>query len=635
MQYTADEDKSVKWQVSSDEYDDLLIFVNDEFRLGASEEESGFFNIKKGDDVKIVFLKDSVDGEEVYDDLASIEFVDTITPTYVDRKEPTCTEDGYVDHYVDGDGNKYFESGDNFYIAVSDKNITLKATDHDWGDVNVVFSDDFSQATATRICKNDETHIETETVDTSYDITTYPTCTEKGVKTYTAEFKNPAFGTQTAIVNIAPTGHTYNARPTWTWNGHESAVATFTCIEDDNALPLTAIVTSETTEPKVGVKGKTVYTATVGFQGKKYTNTVVEWIPAITVTKIEAVEPTHFESGTKEFYAGSDDNFYILEDGEYVQMKTYSDFAKLYIAPIPHTFGEPVWKWDEDNNAKAEFTCTEDDYVETFTADVTSETIDPTYTTEGKIVYTATVVVYDKTYTDTKEVAIDKIALTHVEAVEPTTAKEGNSEYWFDEAAGKYFADAEGKDEITLEDTVIAKLPAQVKPTYQAGDGCVKLTWDAVEGAEKYAVCGYVSGNWKLIEEGAGTSYVLNGLTSGNEYKVAVIAKVNGAWERDFSNAITVSPKIEDIEFPELTVGVQNNKFVLNWTEVKGAEKYGIAVYISGKWKVQAYTDANVTTFTSPKLKTGSSYKILVCAKVNGKWDLRDINKRFVTSTIV
>ena len=48
--------------------------------------------------------------------------------------------------------------------------------------------------------------------------------------------------------------------------------------------------------------------------------------------------------------------------------------------------------------------------------------------------------------------------LTHFEANEPTKEKPGNIEYYKCETCGKYYSDAEGKNEITLEDTVIPAL---------------------------------------------------------------------------------------------------------------------------------------------------------------------------------
>jgi hypothetical protein len=100
----------------------------------------------------------------------------------------------------------------------------------------------------------------------------------------------------------------------------------------------------------------------------------------------------------------------------------------------------------------------------------------------------------------------------------------------------------------------------------------------------------------------------------------------------------------EKTEYPELTEAqfakvarikhTDYFQFRLKWTAVEGAEKYGIAVKLAGKWKVDAYTDAKTTTFTSPKLKAGSNYDVAICAKVNGKWETTDFTSRAFTVAV-
>ena len=53
--------------------------------------------------------------------------------------------------------------------------------------------------------------------------------------------------------------------------------------------------------------------------------------------------------------------------------------------------------------------------------------------------------------------------LVKVEAKDPTVSAEGNIEYWHCEDCGKYFLDAQGTDEITLEETVLPKLPSIIQ----------------------------------------------------------------------------------------------------------------------------------------------------------------------------
>lgn len=57
--------------------------------------------------------------------------------------------------------------------------------------------------------------------------------------------------------------------------------------------------------------------------------------------------------------------------------------------------------------------------------------------------------------------------LKHIDAKAATAAEEGNIEYWYCEGCGKYFSDKDGTKEIAKADTVTAKLP----PKITAGDG--------------------------------------------------------------------------------------------------------------------------------------------------------------------
>jgi len=161
------------------------------------------------------------------------------------------------------------------------------------------------------------------------------------------------------------------------------------------------------------------------------------------------------------------------------------------------------------------------------------------------------------------------------------------------------------------------------------------LTWNKVDGADKYAVCSYINGKWTSIAQGSDTSYTLKGLTEGEKYKIVVFARINGIWCEDTSNAIDIIPAEKPVtnKYPDVTVEVQGKQFKLNWTPVDGAEMYGIAVYSAGKWKVMDYIQGNTTTYTSKKILAGT-YKTVLVAKVNGEWDLSKINSRAFEITI-
>lgn len=138
-----------------------------------------------------------------------------------------------------------------------------------------------------------------------------------------------------------------------------------------------------------------------------------------------------------------------------------------------HSYGEPVWNWSEDGKTcTVTFTCKKDEtHKETPKVKITSAVKTPATCTEaGVTTYTATVEFNGKTHTDTKDVAdIPAIGhkLTKTEAKAPTNTDTGNIEYWYCEVCNKYFSDEKAEHEITLEDTIIAKLPKFVSGANQ------------------------------------------------------------------------------------------------------------------------------------------------------------------------
>ena len=164
-----------------------------------------------------------------------------------------------------------------------------------------------------------------------------------------------------------------------------------------------------------------------------------------------------------------------------------------------------------------------------------------------------------------------------------------------------------------------ADMDIQPEITYEMGDGCVKLKWEAVEGADKYAVVGYADGKWKTIAQGTGTSYVLKGLKYNTNYRVAVFPRINGVWNRNSTNNILVrtyytTPKIRDLGYNK-----EHDRFSVTWRPVDNAEKYAVCMYKDGKWIAKAYVDGSKNTFTSPKCDAGE-YTMAICVKTGGKW---------------
>ena len=109
--------------------------------------------------------------------------------------KPTCTEDGKkADTYCADCGAKLADGE------------TIPALGHAWGEPVFTWNG-YESATATRICAKDLTHVETKDAVVTAEVTTAPTMTEDGVRTYTAavEFDGVTY-TDTKTETIPATG---------------------------------------------------------------------------------------------------------------------------------------------------------------------------------------------------------------------------------------------------------------------------------------------------------------------------------------------------------------------------------------------------------------------------------------------
>ena len=187
--------------------------------------------------------------------------------------EATCKADGVRTYTakVTFEGKEYTDT----------KTETIAATGHAYGAPVWKWNDDFT-ASATFTCGNDTSHVETVNATVTNEVTTEATCEGDGVRTYTAKvaFKGKEY-TDTKTEVIPATGHAYGT-PVWKWNDDFTASATFTCGNDASHVEtVNAAVTNEvTTAATCEVDGVRTYTAKVTFEGKEYTDTKTEVIPA-------------------------------------------------------------------------------------------------------------------------------------------------------------------------------------------------------------------------------------------------------------------------------------------------------------------------------------------------------------------
>ena len=271
--------------------------------------------------------------------------------TAVEKVPATCETAGVEAYWKCSVCGKLFSDAEGKTETTLEK-LAIPATGHAYGAPVWKWNDDFT-ASATFTCGNDTSHVENVTAEVTSAVTTPAACETTGVRTYTAKvtFDGKDY-TDTKTEVIPATGHAYGA-PVWKWNDDFTASATFTCGNDTSHVEnVTAEVTSAVTTPAAcETTGVRTYTAKVTFDGKDYTDTKTEVIPA-----------------------------------------------------TGHAYGAPVWKWNDDFTASATFTCGNDtSHVENVTAEVTSAVTTPAACeTTGVRTYTAKVTFEDKEYTSSK-----------------------------------------------------------------------------------------------------------------------------------------------------------------------------------------------------------------------------------------
>ena len=248
-------------------------------------------------------------------------------PVREKEKDADCGEEGSYDEVV------YCAA---CHEELSRKTVKTPKKEHDWAEASYDWSADFSSVTAKRVCRNDPKHVETEKVPTSC-VEEKATCLKGGVMTYTASFQNPAFALQTRQkVTTAATGHKWGEWKTLTAATTTSEGLEARVCENDATHTETRIIPKKTPAPSGGGSGSS--------------------------SSVQHV----------------------------------------------HTWKEPTFSWKADfSGATATFVCKSNkNHTQRAEATVKSELILPEGNTDGKTVFTATVIFEGKSWTDTKEMAI-------------------------------------------------------------------------------------------------------------------------------------------------------------------------------------------------------------------------------------
>ena len=228
-----------------------------------------------------------------YDDDDAMFAIDNVTMTYgatdpcadghtltaVPEVPATCETAGTKAYWECSVCRKLFSDADGKNETTLEA-LTIPATGHAWGQPAWTWTGTES-ASAVFTCGNDGSHTQTLTAAVTSQVTTEPGCESTGVRTYTATvtFEGQTY-TDTKTETLPAAGHVWG-QPVWQWTGF-AAQAVFACARDaGHTQTLTAAVTSQvTTEPGCESTGVRTYTATVTLEGRTYTDTKTETLPA-------------------------------------------------------------------------------------------------------------------------------------------------------------------------------------------------------------------------------------------------------------------------------------------------------------------------------------------------------------------
>ena len=256
------------------------------------------------------------------------------------RKAPDCENEGYTGDKYCNDCNTVLEVGK-----------TVPALGHRYGAPEYTWSDDNKTATASMVCANDETHIVSETVETTYKVTKKPDCENKGIGKYTAAFKNKAFTGQTKDVEIEALGHAYGA-PEYEWSVNNRVVtASMVCANDNSHVISEKVKTvyKVTKEPGCETKGTGTYTAM--FSNKSFaTQTKTVELDALghKMTYHEAAEASCTEDGNNEYWQCDNCHLYWSEEARVNELAK----EEIVIPKLGHDWSE--WETVTEPTAEEE-----------------------------------------------------------------------------------------------------------------------------------------------------------------------------------------------------------------------------------------------------------------------------------------
>ncbi len=545
--------------------------------------------------------------------------------------DPTCDTDGEAVYIV------FFPLTG---IERQTKVDTLPALGHAWGEAEYDWEEDGSSVTATCICERDSDHVVTETVETEEVVIILPTCVTVGRTDFTADFTKPEFTDQTETRSIPALGHIWGeAEYSWA-EDYSSVTATHictregcTCEETETSLPIQRSISKPTCE----TAGQVMYIAT--FDNDAFTiQTEIGLVPAlghawgeaeyvwsednssVTATRVCTRDGSHTETETADVSMSITKESTCTVEGEAVYTAEFANEAFTaqtkteVLAKLPHSYGRPVWGWDGYNTAFVILTCANCGERETIQAAITAISVEATCTETGETVYTASVEVNGKTYTDSRREILPMLEHTPGEAVREdevpaTVTAEGS----YDEVVYCAVCHAE----LSRTHKTIDKLPIPLAINIQPYDQTV-----AAGKTATFTVAASGEGltyRWQYSNDGGNSWHNKTGATA-TTYTVTAKTSYNGMLYRC---KVTNGGGSEYTATAKLTVTAVVAPAIAAQPRAQTAavgETAAFTVAVSGtglqyQWQ---YSNNNGLTWTNKTGSTSATHTVTVKASYNG-----------------
>ena len=496
--------------------------------------------------------------------------------------DPTCTEDGHTTYTCSGCGDTYTN--------------TIPATGHD------------HQA-----------------------VVTAPTCTTQGCTTYTCRC-----GDSYTVDVVDALGHSWDdGVVTKDSTETNTGLKVYTCItcgetmeEILPALGHSHSYAAEVVAPTCTEEGYTVYTCACGHS---YRDNFVD--PLGHTFESEVTEATCLTDGYTTFtcHCGySYQDFWVLAPGHFYDSWTTNPTCTeaghtTYICSgCGDTYTDAIPAKGHDHKATVTApTCTErgfttyvchcgdtyfDDYVDAKGHDYKATVTAPTCTEQG---FTTYICHCGDTYFDDYVDAKGHDYKATVTA--PTCTEQGFTTYVC-HCGGTYvgdYVDAKGHeyDNGTCADCGnIAIAAPKVKGSNKASNGKISLTWEKVDGAEKYEVYRATSktGKYSRMKTTTSTTYTNTSAKAGKYYYYYVRA-IDADGNYADSNIIG---RTCDLAQTKVTLSnvASSGKVKISWEAVEGATKYEVYRATSKNGTYSRISTTSNTSVTNTKADAGKTY---------------------------